>query len=306
MPIAASSLEWDKKSTGVFAGSSASVSIIDPKGTQSDRTYNVAAAASTHWIAGKPLLSGTSTATLQSWDLATGRPIATFAGHTASIDVVRTGLRDGKHLATGSSDKTARIWDAKSGNSRCTFALAMTAPWPRSRGDRTDASQRAAAIRSLPRVFPAEGDTNARGIQRPDLPRRSRGGLVCAREPCWFGRAKRASSIFGISRPGRSPRRCRSKRRATSLKWPFSRRPAPGGCLRRRQYPDLPCPIGQIGHDLGEPAAPAASYYRLAWSNDGQQLLTAIHGSQLWDVKTSRHRTQLFHDIVPLLRGLVE
>jgi WD40 repeat protein len=49
------------------------------------------------------------------WEIATGRELAVFQGHTADVNAVAF-APDGKTLASASADKTARIWTVPDGN----------------------------------------------------------------------------------------------------------------------------------------------------------------------------------------------
>jgi WD40 repeat protein len=57
------------------------------------------------------LALGNSDGTIELWDVATGRKLATVKGHTNKV-VSLAHSRDGKFLATGGSDRTLKIWDS--------------------------------------------------------------------------------------------------------------------------------------------------------------------------------------------------
>jgi WD40 repeat protein len=59
---------------------------------------------------GRTALSGGSDRIAKLWDLATGRVLKTFEGHTDSVDAVAI-APDGRMGMTGSLDKTIRLWD---------------------------------------------------------------------------------------------------------------------------------------------------------------------------------------------------
>ena len=59
--------------------------------------------------------------TAQLWDAASGREIATLAGHEASVFSTAFSP-DGTHVLTASGDKTVRLWDAALGRDIATLA----------------------------------------------------------------------------------------------------------------------------------------------------------------------------------------
>jgi len=70
---------------------------------------------------GKQIISGSSDRTIKLWDVATGREIRTFSGHT---DLVRSAVfsPDGKQILSGSSDKTVKLWDVATEREIRTFS----------------------------------------------------------------------------------------------------------------------------------------------------------------------------------------
>src|SRR5688572_32490550 len=58
---------------------------------------------------GRQVLTGSSDETATLWDVATGRELRTFSGHSLSITSVAFSP-DGRFILTGSWDRTARIW----------------------------------------------------------------------------------------------------------------------------------------------------------------------------------------------------
>ncbi|MCP4213267.1 MAG: hypothetical protein GY765_01365, partial [bacterium] len=69
---------------------------------------------------GNRIVSGSSDYTLRLWDVASGREIRTFTGHTGSILSVAFSV-DGETVVSASKDKTLRLWDANSGRKIRTF-----------------------------------------------------------------------------------------------------------------------------------------------------------------------------------------
>jgi WD40 repeat protein len=63
---------------------------------------------------GRSIVSGTSDSVIRIWDVATGRPLLTCAGHTETVRSVAFSL-DGGTLASGADDKTIRLWDSATG-----------------------------------------------------------------------------------------------------------------------------------------------------------------------------------------------
>jgi WD40 repeat protein/serine/threonine protein kinase len=57
---------------------------------------------------------------LHLWEVATGRRVATFAGHAGAVTSVCLSV-DGRHLLSGSTDRTLRLWDASGGTCLRTF-----------------------------------------------------------------------------------------------------------------------------------------------------------------------------------------
>jgi WD40 repeat protein/uncharacterized caspase-like protein len=58
--------------------------------------------------------SGSTDRTARVWDVATGRELYAFSGHTGAVEVLAFSS-DGRWLASGSSDKTIKIWDLATG-----------------------------------------------------------------------------------------------------------------------------------------------------------------------------------------------
>jgi WD40 repeat protein len=63
---------------------------------------------------GRWLVTGDLDRTARLWELASGREVRGFQGHTQVVTAVALSS-DGKWLVTGSGDKTARLWELSSG-----------------------------------------------------------------------------------------------------------------------------------------------------------------------------------------------
>ena len=59
--------------------------------------------------------------TLRLWDVATGKEIRSFAGHTGEVSSVAFSP-DGRFALSGSWDHTVRLWDVATGKEIRTFA----------------------------------------------------------------------------------------------------------------------------------------------------------------------------------------
>jgi len=57
---------------------------------------------------------------IKIWDVASGKSIATYEGHTATVKSVSWSF-DGKYVASGSWDMTVKVWDVASGQNTVTF-----------------------------------------------------------------------------------------------------------------------------------------------------------------------------------------
>lgn len=69
---------------------------------------------------GRFVLSGSDDKTLQLWDVATGKCLRIFEGHTSSVKSVAFSP-DGHFALSGSWDKTVRLWELTTGKCLCTF-----------------------------------------------------------------------------------------------------------------------------------------------------------------------------------------
>jgi WD40 repeat protein len=69
---------------------------------------------------GQRVVTGSGENAAYIWDVASGRPIATLAGHSDRLRGARYSS-DGRRIVTASYDGTARVWDAESGTTVCTL-----------------------------------------------------------------------------------------------------------------------------------------------------------------------------------------
>jgi len=69
---------------------------------------------------GKQILSSSDDGTVKLWDIASGREIRTFLGHTEGVNSVAFSS-DGKQVLSGSDDTTVKLWDVASGREIRTF-----------------------------------------------------------------------------------------------------------------------------------------------------------------------------------------
>ena len=63
---------------------------------------------------GRIALSGNSDSNLYQWDLATGKKLRDFKGHTGGVTALAVS-RDGRLAVSAADDKTLRLWDAATG-----------------------------------------------------------------------------------------------------------------------------------------------------------------------------------------------
>src|SRR5205085_1815027 len=64
--------------------------------------------------AGRPALSGCEDHTVRLWEVATGRELKCFRGHTAGVRAVAFSP-DGRRALSGGKDGTVRLWDVETG-----------------------------------------------------------------------------------------------------------------------------------------------------------------------------------------------
>jgi len=70
---------------------------------------------------GRTVLSGSEDHTVKLWDVASGREVRTFTGHSESVSSVAFSP-DGHTALSGSRDETIKLWDVASGRELRTFA----------------------------------------------------------------------------------------------------------------------------------------------------------------------------------------
>ena len=73
---------------------------------------------------GAILVSGSYDATIRLWDIATGKQLETFDGHTYSITSVAVSP-DGSTIASGSVDGTVLLWTSPMGSQSQRESLLM-------------------------------------------------------------------------------------------------------------------------------------------------------------------------------------
>lgn len=69
----------------------------------------------------KFLLTGSRDKTVKLWDVATGRELRSFLGHTSTINDIDVS-NDGRYFVSSSADRTARLWEIETGKLIRTFA----------------------------------------------------------------------------------------------------------------------------------------------------------------------------------------
>ena len=65
-------------------------------------------------------MSGSYDNTLKLWEVATGKEIRTFTGHTGQVKSVDF-FPDGRYALSGSYDNTLKLWDVSTGKEIRTF-----------------------------------------------------------------------------------------------------------------------------------------------------------------------------------------
>lgn len=77
---------------------------------------------------GKQIFTGCFDSTARLLDVANGKELSTFRGHTQAVTSVGFSP-DGKHVLTGSRDCTVRLWNAASGRELCRFLGFIDGSW---------------------------------------------------------------------------------------------------------------------------------------------------------------------------------
>ncbi len=216
------------------------------------------------WAAGA---TGSDDGTARVWDLATGQTISTLEGHTGSVLAVAWSP-DGQQVLTGSCDGTARVWDLATGQtmtcwratptgcgrwrgarmgSRCSPA-ALMAPPACGRRPTSEASQRAGGPHGFGEVGGVEPGwaAGAHRQRRWHRPRLGSGHRPVGQSP---GGPHRQGQGGGVE-PG----------------WAAGATASADGTARIWQA------SGQTVQRAGGPYGYVLS---VAWSPDGQQVLTA-------------------------------
>jgi WD40 repeat protein len=110
----ARNLAWLPDGKGLYGNQSLAVVGIEVEGGKPMRQIDVAGDFPVQLTPGRPLITNTTSASPQLWDVATGKQIAKLEGHAGAVTATAWS-RDGKWLATGGTDKTVRVW-APAGN----------------------------------------------------------------------------------------------------------------------------------------------------------------------------------------------
>src|SRR5262249_2774764 len=76
----------------------------------------------------KSIATGGSDGTIRLTEVATGKTIREFKGHTGPVASVALST-DGKRLVSGSFDGTARIWNANTGKQLCRLVTLADGNW---------------------------------------------------------------------------------------------------------------------------------------------------------------------------------
>jgi WD40 repeat protein len=66
------------------------------------------------------IASGSGDENVRVWEVATGKDISIYTGHSQSISTLAWSP-DGRIIASGSSDKTVQVWEAVTGKTLYTY-----------------------------------------------------------------------------------------------------------------------------------------------------------------------------------------
>jgi len=115
LPVSASSISLSSDGTNLFSLLSGTITQFQMEKNTTVKTIEVGEALWLSWGVNRPILSGLNTTKSPTlWDPATGKLIATLAGHTSTVTNVAWAAT-GKTLVTGAADKTANVWEVPSG-----------------------------------------------------------------------------------------------------------------------------------------------------------------------------------------------
>ena len=126
-----------------------------------DGTQTIAASADGKWLA-----TAAADNSIKLWDLATGQPARSLAGHTAAVSALRFSP-DGTKLFSGSLDKSIRVWQVADGA-------------PVGRIDTPQPVQALAVLGAGERIASGGGDNNIRVWTSPAGAAKSLAGLTGA------------------------------------------------------------------------------------------------------------------------------
>ncbi|MDP2430911.1 MAG: caspase family protein [Pseudomonadota bacterium] len=106
--------------TGGGVGAKEAADMDPPRLVATLRNIGISVESVAFSLDGRMMASGRNDKTLKLWDVATGKELRTFIGHSGSVFSV-VFSPDGKTVLSGSSDKTLRLWDVATGRELRTF-----------------------------------------------------------------------------------------------------------------------------------------------------------------------------------------